>query len=287
MILCADDYGISPAVSTGILELVKEKRLSAVSCMMLGPHVDESMRRINGIGNGIDLGLHLVMTDDRPLTPLQPESGLVDAHGKLVPFSKLSLRAYRRAIDFGCVLREIEEQIRRFETLAGRPPDFIDGHQHVQQLPVIRKALATALRSLIQRHQNIYVRVARLPMRWLWTKGLRHSWKFFVGNHLVSLPGGSTALLMNETGIPSNRFLLGFCDYEKEARFEAVFQRYLTLKPGPRDIFFCHPGYVDEALRRRDSVTGSRINVLEFLRSSRCQTIMEESGVGLNTFYGA
>ena len=34
MIICADDFGISEAVSEGILELLSQKRLTAVSCML-------------------------------------------------------------------------------------------------------------------------------------------------------------------------------------------------------------------------------------------------------------
>lgn len=286
MIICADDYGISPAVSAGIIELIEEKRISAASCMMLGSYSERAMAQLGLINSGIDVGLHLVLTDDRPLTQLDSKSGMVDTHGNLLPFSKLFIHSYKRSIDFNAVSREIEAQINRFKDQMGQAPDFIDGHQHVHQLPVIRKALANALRNLTKNHQNIYVRIARLPMRWLWTKGLIHSWKFAVGNFIISLPGRSTARLMREACVPSNRFLLGFCDYESGDRFETVFHRYLTLKPGQRDIFFCHPGYVDEELRRLDPVVDSRTDVLEFLRSSRCQIMMDESGVGLNTFFG-
>lgn len=285
MIICADDYGISPAVSAGILELIEERRISATSCMMLGPHVEKAMSALRSLRKGIDVGLHLVLTEDRPLTPLQPRSGLVDKDGKMLPFSRLLINAYRRNIDDEAVSGEIEAQIKRFKTLIGRAPDFIDGHQHAHQLPVIRKSVANSLRNLINNDRNIYARVAKLPLKWLWTKGLAHSWRFAVGNHMLSLPGRSMALLMSEAGVPHNRFLLGFCDYERESRFETVFRRYLALKPGARDIFFCHPGYVDEELRRRDPVVDSRTVVLDFLRSRRFQTIMDESGVALNTFF--
>ncbi|WP_240489526.1 ChbG/HpnK family deacetylase [Legionella parisiensis] len=37
IILCADDFGLDPGVSAGILKLVRMGRLSAVSCMVNMP----------------------------------------------------------------------------------------------------------------------------------------------------------------------------------------------------------------------------------------------------------
>ncbi len=92
------------------------------------------------------------------------------------------------------------------------------------------------------------------------------------------------ARLMDCSGVPRNRFLLGFYDYEGKRGFDTIVRLYLTLKPNDRDIFFCHPGYVDDELRSRDCVVDSRLDVLEFLKSSRIQQLMNEAGVRMNRF---
>jgi len=42
--LCADDYGISPAVSKGIRDLVAQGRLNATSVMVAAPSFDRWRR---------------------------------------------------------------------------------------------------------------------------------------------------------------------------------------------------------------------------------------------------
>ena len=54
--------------------------------------------------------------------------------------------------------------------------------------------------------------------------------------------------------------------------------------PQENDIFFCHPGNVDQELRNRDSVVDSRIDVLEFLKSNDCMEMMRREDVKINTF---
>ena len=92
MIICADDYGLSPAVNDGIIELLESKRISAVSCMMLGSDVEIGMRKLQVLNKNFDLGLHLMLTNDQPLTKLRSESGLVDSQGSLLSFRELAAR---------------------------------------------------------------------------------------------------------------------------------------------------------------------------------------------------
>lgn len=285
MIVCADDYGIAPGVSEGIIELIGEKRISATSCVMVGPFVDTAMNHLRRLQARVDIGLHLVLTFDHPLTALSQKSGLVGNRGKFYSFSHLLMNAYKRSIEYDAVSEEIDAQIDRFKSLMGHPPHYIDGHQHIQQLPVIREAVANAAHDLAKSGQNVYVRVAALPAAWLWTKGLRYSSKFAFGNCMIALPGKTLEPILDRAGIPHNRFLLGFYDYEGGATFEAVVQLYLTLQPNTKDILFCHPGYVDDELRLRDSLVNSRMDVLQFLRSSRWEELMNQSGTKLTTFF--
>lgn len=285
MIVCADDYGIAPGVSEGIIELIGEKRISATSCMMVGPFVDTAMNHLRRLQARVDIGLHLVLTFDHPLTALSQKTGLVDNCGKFYSFSRLLMNAYKGSIDYDAVSEEIAAQIDRFKSLMGHPPQYIDGHQHIQQLPVIREAVAKAAYDLTKSGHNIYVRVAALPAAWLWTKALRHSRKVAFGNCMIALPGKTLEPILNRAGIAHNRYLLGYYDYEGGETFDAVVQLYLTLQPNTKDILFCHPGYVDDELRARDPLVDSRMDVLQFLRSSRCEELMNQSGTRLTGFF--
>ena len=49
--------------------------------------------------------------------------------------------AFRRRLRRDALAAEIASQLRAFSDLFGRPPDFVDGHQHVQLFPQISGAL--------------------------------------------------------------------------------------------------------------------------------------------------
>lgn len=55
------------------------------------------------------------------------------------------------------IAAEITRQLDAFEEALGRPPDFVDGHQHVHVLPGVRRAL---LDILVRRYPagSLYVR---------------------------------------------------------------------------------------------------------------------------------
>ena len=67
MILCADDYGISSSVSSAIRELIKQKRISATSCMMTSEVIESEIHSLKNMNADIDIGLHLVLTNDLPV----------------------------------------------------------------------------------------------------------------------------------------------------------------------------------------------------------------------------
>ena len=70
--LCADDYGISPAVSKGIRELVAQGRLNATSVMVAAPSFDRSealpLTMLNIAATRVAIGLHVTLT--APFRPL-------------------------------------------------------------------------------------------------------------------------------------------------------------------------------------------------------------------------
>jgi len=285
MILCADDYGMSPAVSQGIRELIEQGRISSASAMVIGTHAAEELGQLKRWRGQVEVGLHLTLTNDAPLSRLSPETGLTDARGRLLPFPRLLRNTYRGAVDGEAVRDELDAQLACFEHIMGSPPDYLDGHQHIQQLPVIRDVVARCAEGIAARAGRCYVRVAGLPMAWAWRMARAASPKLAMANLAIAYPGLAMQRLLARRGLRHNRFLLGFYDYEDGSRFEDIFRLYVSLRPQPQDVFFCHPGYVDQALRQRDPLAASRLDALTFLQSSRSQELLAASGVGINTFF--
>ncbi|HKB55104.1 MAG TPA: ChbG/HpnK family deacetylase, partial [Ramlibacter sp.] len=131
--ICADDYGLSAGVDDAIAELIAAGRLSALSCLVDGPRFAAGAARLDDLGTRADVGLHLNFTESfGERAPRFPLSGLI-------------ARAYARLLDAGAIRTEIRRQLDAFEDGCGFAPHHVDGHQHVQQLPMIRDALLEEL----------------------------------------------------------------------------------------------------------------------------------------------
>ena len=64
LIICADDFALSPAIDEGIIQLIQQNRLSAASCMVLSPRWTEAAKLIElEIRSKADIGLHLDFTE--------------------------------------------------------------------------------------------------------------------------------------------------------------------------------------------------------------------------------
>ena len=131
-VVCADDYGLESGVDAAIIELAKSGRLSATGCLVNAAGFVHSAAALKDLP--IDVGLHLNFTED-----LGPP-GTYRSLGKLVAL------AYTSQLSASAVRRQIEQQLDLFHQHLERAPDFVDGHLHVHQLPVIRNQLIEALR---------------------------------------------------------------------------------------------------------------------------------------------
>src|SRR5512133_4208043 len=134
LILCADDFAVNAGASRGIAKLAAMGRISATSVLVLSPRWEQDVALLQDLRGRIDVGLHLDWTSD---------FALAAGHG-------LSLGAAMRQAVFGgfdqtaaCVV--IERQLDAFEAQWQAPPDYVDGHQHVQQFAGIRQALVQVL----------------------------------------------------------------------------------------------------------------------------------------------
>jgi predicted glycoside hydrolase/deacetylase ChbG (UPF0249 family) len=137
IVLCADDYGQAPAINAGILALVARKRLSAVSCMVNTPYWNQAARELLPYQANLDIGLHFNLTEGAPLSAeYQAKYG-----DKFFGLSKTMLKAFLLQLDSRVIAAECLAQIDAFVAATGFLPHFIDGHQHVQHLPVVRRAL--------------------------------------------------------------------------------------------------------------------------------------------------
>lgn len=231
IVICADDFGMDSGIDAGILRLAALKRLNATSCLVEGPSFRESAGTLKE--SGLQLGLHLNFTEP------------MGAPGLYLPVSSLIARSYLRRLDGTDARHQIERQLDVFEAVLGRAPDFVDGHQHVHQLPQIRQALVDELtRRYSPRSSSAASETQARP--WLrHTKAGSQTGmpvRLRLKARVIQLLGSrALARLAGSDGFQMNAGLLGVYDFRGGVlKYQMLLRRWLEHAVDG-DELMCHP----------------------------------------------
>ena len=209
------------SIDSGILALAKQGRLSATGCMTKGASFFSDAPVLAELA--VEKGLHLNLTEAQLNTRF------------FQPLQTLILNSSLRRVDTQLIQAEIEEQCDGFEKAFGKGPDFVDGHQHVHQLPVIRDVL---LKVLSRRYgsERLWIRSTCVPSGIApWGDGLK-------AKVIETLGARSLLRQANKAGFKTNRYLLGVYDFSGDAQqYLARLDRWIRLA-SPGDVLMCHPG---------------------------------------------
>ena len=140
LIVNADDFGMSEAVNQGIMEAHERGIVTSASLMATGSAFEHAVALAKA-RPGLAVGVHLTLTEQRPLTG-NAAASLVGADGRfpphLVQFAGWHLRG---KVVLAQVRAELDAQIRKVRD-AGIAVSHLDGHQHVHVLPGIAAIVA-------------------------------------------------------------------------------------------------------------------------------------------------
>ncbi len=267
--LCADDYGISPAVNLAIRDLIMRGRLNATSVMVVAPgfHRSEalSLSILNAAGRRGAIGLHVTLTGKfRPLTAFAP------LDGRFPPLDQMLRLALLRRLDRAALAAEIEAQLQSFAAAFGQAPDFVDGHHHVHLFPQVRDEVL----ALVKRDApGAWVRQcgSALPLR----KLLRD--RKAAGLSFLSRGFRRRAAKL---AVPTNPAFAGVYDLEPSKNFSALFPRFLEGLPDG-GLIMCHPGIVDGELRKLDPLTDQREKEYAYFAGEDCPRALAAAGAAL------
>lgn len=272
--LCADDFALSPGVSRGILEALGAGRLSATSVMTTRPFWPKGAKELRPFKGSADIGLHLNLTLGLPLGAM---THFAVSGGRLPEIGHVLAASQRGQLPEAEISQEITRQIDSFCDHFGAPPDFVDGHQHVQILPQIRACLFKCLEAK-GLSGKIWLRSsADRPFRIL-TRGVEL--KKALG---IAWLARGFAKEAAARGFITNDGFSGFSAFDPARDYAADFARYLRA-PGQRHLIMCHPGYCDEELVAVDPVTQTRERELSFLLSPAFPQLLDRKGARLVRF---
>ena len=241
--LCADDFGQNTAICEGILALAALKRINAISCLVNFPAWFEHYAELMTLPDSCAIGLHFNLTCGQALSdPWRSQIG-----GTFAGLSNLIQKTSMRAFDPHVIHAELKAQLMTFIETMDRHPDFIDGHQHVHQLPQVRDALIR-----LYQDEGLSCRVRKTH------NGCSDQWPrlgFFKVQALAWLGGRRFSSLLSRSNIPSYAHFSGVYSFSGAKNYRRAMQSFLAHT---RDggLIMCHPGLASDD--RDDAIRASR-----------------------------
>ena len=267
IILCADDYGISPAVSAAIRDLMSRRRINATSVMVVSPSFTnaEAAALQDSAGDHAAIGLHLTLTAPfRPLTngfaPLRD--------GAFLPLAPMAGRGLFHLLTPTLLAAEIAAQVAAFRSAFGRAPDYIDGHQHIHVFPQIGEAL-------------IHVASEAAPEAWLRQCGRAVRNSLEPKGLILDALSKRFERLAARAGRQTNPAFAGTYTFAADAEYTKLFPTFLDGLPDG-GLVMCHPGRVDAELVRLDPLTDLREREYAFFLDDAFPRLLAERDVELS-----
>jgi hypothetical protein len=222
--LCADDFGLTPQLSQVVAALAGRGRVSSLSCLVNTPHWAACAPLLAPLAGRVGLGLHFNLTEGAPRS-----AALARRWPHLPALPRLIAGAHLRRLPLTEIAAEWQAQLEAFVQATGRPPDHVDGHQHVHHLPGVRDIVLAGVAAL-----------APVP-------GVRNTGRvlgpgFALKRRLIEGTGGrALARLLARRGLPHSAALLGAYDFAA-ADYAALLRGWLRSVPAEGALLFCHPG---------------------------------------------
>ena len=246
-------------MNAGIRELILHGRINATSIMVAAPLLStatkppRSIRSIPAKSARISV-LHVTLT--APFSPLSADFSPL-RKGRFLSLNDVLRGAVARRLQSELLITEIATQLRAFIEVFGRPPDFVDGHQHVHLFPQIRDAFFRVV-------------AQGAPDAWV-----RQCGRAKLSRHLHDRKALTLDILSvgfrrkaKRLGVKFNPGFAGTYSFNSRANFAKIFPRFLSGLPDG-GLVMCHPGFVDDALKSLDSLTTLREHEFSFF-SSEC-----------------
>lgn len=289
IIICADDFAQNEDISEGILTLMRMKRINATSCLVNSGCWNEMSEALNTFKTSHFIGLHVNLTYGQPLSAMWRKHEGEVFHG----LRHLLKRCYLKQLSEEVVAAEIQAQLDVFTHHMHVYPDFIDGHQHIQQFPIIQQSLL-AVHGKQMGHMSQKENSMEEERREASDDMLCHEASFFRHTHngwrdyfsltgfpkaqvLAVLGGAHFKRTLRQESIPTNSSFSGLYHIKHSKNYRRYFRRFLTQTCNG-GIIMCHPG--QPSSDTTDPLYAYRAHELDYFMSDVFLTDMED-----NSFY--
>ena len=234
------------------------KRISSISCLTVGKYWAEDIAEVFEISS-VDIGLHFSLTTLPPLIISKTYSSPHD-----VLFDLLTSRLSKESIEL-----EFELQWNTFVLKCGRVPDFVDGHHHIHQLPIIRDVITDFLKN---KKVMTYMRVCSFKLEKPYLS------KINIKKYVISFFSYHLKKQCTFKNIFTNKSFDGVVYVSAKYNYKSSFEKLLNSVDDGL-LIMTHPGYCDKVLLGLDSYSLERESELSYLKSNEFMSTLLQKNI--------
>ncbi len=270
LIVNADDMGLSPGVTRGIIRAHLEGIVTSASVMINMPSAAEGIAMAQRAAPRLGLGLHWNLTAGTPVCKPEDVPHLVQGVGSF--YHRESMIPRLPEIGRSEIERELRAQVQLFRDAMGRLPDHLDSHHHITYSnPEILDLMLDLAREL------------SLPIRRPIAIGREAE---FIRDFFPASPvedsrtvgeARQKTLVLSALQMPDN-FAGDF--YDQRATLGDLLNMLVDLPEGVSELM-CHPAVVDQELREVSSYVEPRSDELAALIAGTTREVIASEGIQL------
>lgn len=255
VIVNADDYGMDGGVDAAVLDLAERGAVTSASALVLFPGWQAAGKALARVP--ISRGLHLDFTSEHSELGYSERS-----------VSDITVRAYCRLLDPQAISRTMAHQLALYEDAMSAPPDFVDGHRHLHQLPIIRDQLVACLE---QRYGDMAKTIRLRSCRARAWRGIEAAFVSGTGSHALERLARKAKLAVNSD-------FAGVYGFSGRSDLKRLWQRWLGGLEGATPIVMCHPAKARPDVPS-DPIRQARIREYEWFCNREFRAVCERAGV--------
>jgi hypothetical protein len=258
LIVNADDLGLTPGVSDGIIAAYTQGIVTSTSALMNTAHIHRDLPRSRQACPNLGIGVHLTLTEGQPLMPREKVRSLVDENGC---FYKLNHNPEQiRGLDLDEVRAEWKTQIESFQGY-GFDPDHLDSHHHSSYF---QPELFKTMLELACEYQLPVRYPPQVFLEWLGKENVDR----WLQEYCVKTPSDC---------------ITSFYGHDNAVSQENILNIIHSLDKGAHEMM-CHPGYADQKLLENSSYGAPRELELEILTNNEIKNAIRDEDVQLISF---
>ena len=278
LIINADEFGLTEGTNRAIAKAYQFGTVTSATIIVNQWAFDDAIL-ISKQNPGLGVGIHLNITDGRPILPLNEVISLVDATGYFYNRYNLMMRLTLGRINLSEVENELMTQVNKL-TSRGINPTHIDDHQGIILHPIIFNIVTQIAYKL-----NIPIRIPQANLSLLNGRWIRRIASYLICN--------SYRKLLKRKKINTTDFFYKVTNfYHDRLHYESsLINLYasllLRISEGTSELMV-HPSYMDERLIRfmdgSETMASQRVEEMKVLLNPRLKEMLTEAGIKLTHF---